>query len=232
MDQKVINDMAGKDSLNDNLTESFNILLKTVSSAHIKEVAGIHCLAFPESVWTKLGEDIVEKFYLSHLHSSHHMVQATGAFYEGGCVGFCFSGIYHLRVSGFISKNRNAIAMRLAIKPWLLFDPLFFRKLKRGVHILKRFSDKKQSLADQKNVPHKIKSFGVLVIAVLPDYQRFGIGKLLIKDAEEKALKLGFKQMNLKVNTDNYKGINFYENLSWEREFVNQSWDGLMIKKL
>lgn len=224
--------MVDRDLPIDVSNKNFNFLLKSVHPTNMKEIAGIHCSAFPKSVWTKLGKDIVEKFYLSHLHSSHPVVHATGAFHEGNCVGFCFSGIYYLRVSGFISNNRNSLAMRLAIKPWLLFDPLFFGKLKRGIHILKRFSSKEKSPANQKIISHKVKSFGVLVIAVLPNYQRFGIGKLLIKDAEEKALKSGFGQMNLKVNTDNYKGISFYENLSWEKVFVNQSWDGLMIKKL
>lgn len=208
------------------------ILSKTVNATNIKEIVDIHCLAFPTSVWTKLGSKVVEKFYLSHFHTSHPIVHAVGAFFEGNCVGFCFSGIYHLRVSQFISDNKISLAIRLAIKPWLLFDTLFFGRLKRGIHILKQFNGKKKSAANQKITLHKTKSFGVLVIAVIPDYQRFGIGKLLIKDAEEKALKLGFKQMNLMVNTNNHKGISFYENLNWEKVFVNQIWDGLMIKKL
>lgn len=200
---------------------------------HIKDVALVHRQASPESAWTKMGQRVVEEFYLSHLLRPHPVVNAVTAFLDGKCAGFCISGVFKFRASGFLAENKNLLALSIAARPWLLFNPMFREKLKTGVRVLKRFDAKKQSLltAPAGQSP-RIDSFGVLVIAVSPRYQGLGIGKLLMENAEGKAAELGYKKMDLTVNTDNHNGIKFYESLNWRKHFTNHNWAGVMTKKL
>lgn len=191
----------------------------------------IHRSAFPESAWTKLGRRVVEEYYLWHLLGSHPLVWAIGAFVDHKCVGFCISGVFSASTSGFLSKNRNLLIAHLALKPWLIFDPVFFEKLRSGKNLLKRFKAKNRVPID--NVPARVvDSFGILAIAVAPSSQGLGIGQILMNDAENAAINHDFGKMDLTVNPSNLGAIRFYENLGWVRRFENHTWKGTMVKEI
>jgi ribosomal protein S18 acetylase RimI-like enzyme len=206
-------------------------MLRQLDRNDISEIARIHRMAFPESAWTKLGGRIVEEYYLWHLLGPHPIVRAAGAFLAGECAGFCISGIFQGSTSGFLSKNRNLLMTRLALRPWLVIDPVFVDKLRSGVNILRRFKKMQQDKAVRRSVPN-VDSFGILSIAVDPGRQGLGIGQILMNDAEEAAIEQNFSKMDLTVNPGNHSAIRFYEKLGWAKSYRNDVWTGVMIKKL
>jgi ribosomal protein S18 acetylase RimI-like enzyme len=204
-------------------------MLRELDSNDVSEIARIHRLAFPESAWTKLGGTIVEEYYLWHLLGPHPIVRATGAFVDGNCSGFCVSGIFQASTSGFLSKNKNLLMKRLALKPWLVIDPVFFDKAKSGVNILRRF--KKRNRGIQSPAP-PIDSFGILSLAVDPESHGLGIGQLLMSDAEKSAIDQNYSKMDLTVNPGNRSAIRFYKKQGWVKVYQNDIWKGVMIKQL
>jgi GNAT superfamily N-acetyltransferase len=66
--------------------------------------------------------------------------------------------------------------------------------------------------------------YDILSMAVLPDTQGTGVGKLLMNAAEGTARERGFSAMTLCVNIDNERGIRFYESCGWHK---TQSMEGM-----
>ncbi len=76
-------------------------------------------------------------------------------------------------------------------------------------------------------------SFGILSIAVSPDFQRNGIGKKLMDLAESSAKEKNFNKMHLTVGPKNAAAVQFYEGLGWKKFFIRDSvWSGRMEKQL
>jgi GNAT superfamily N-acetyltransferase len=204
--------------------------LRTVVDANVPEIAHVHLDSFPDSALTKLGAEAVCRYYSWLLDPSHEAVRASGAYIDDKCVGYSFSGLFNASTSGFISRNRNLLARRLLLRPWLLFDPMFRSRLGLGLKLLKAFSKRKRPSANSD--PLRRGSFGILAIAVIPENQKLGIGKLLMDDAENEAVRLGFKKMHLTVNPQNRKAIRFYEKLNWSKTSQDEAWRGSMVKVL
>jgi len=55
-------------------------------------------------------------------------------------------------------------------------------------------------------------------LAVLPEYQKKGYGKKLVKKAVNELRKLGCLKVNLQVRTDNTSIVNFYKHLGFKEE--------------
>lgn len=206
-------------------------IISEITKNDLPKVAKVHINAFPESALTKLGENSVQRYYLWQLIGPHKKVRATGVFMDKNCAGFSFSGEFDGSISGFIDHNKTFLMKEVLFHPWLFFNPLFRKRLYSGVKSLKRFYKKKNTV---KNSSDKIKpkSFGILSIAVSNDYQKLGIGKILMLDAEEEAVKCGYQRMHLTVSPDNKKAIKFYENLNWQKLSQDNKWNGSMIKML
>jgi methionyl-tRNA synthetase len=68
----------------------------------------------------------------------------------------------------------------------------------------------------------------VLRICVDPDFQRMGIGRLMMEFAEREALRLGRKRMKLVTNKKNVNAIGFYKRLGYKiiKEMPNYYGDG------
>jgi ribosomal protein S18 acetylase RimI-like enzyme len=121
----------------------------------------------------------------------------------------------------------------VALKPWLILDPVFVGKLRSGQVILQRFKKKKKNQERADKVPAKpADSFGILAIAVDPYRQGLGLGQLLMDDAETAALANDFSKMDLTVNPSNHGAVRFYEKLNWTKSYKNGIWKGSMVKKL
>ena len=118
-------------SANNKFIAPEKIQLRAMTVEDIKDVAIADRLAFPESAWTKTGPRLVEEFYLSHLVRPHPIVHAISGFVDGKCAGFCISGIFEFRTTGFLSENKNLIAKSIAAKPRLLFNPVFSARRRR-----------------------------------------------------------------------------------------------------
>lgn len=62
--------------------------------------------------------------------------------------------------------------------------------------------------------------FYVFVLAVLPEYQKRGIGTKLLQFAESKAKEQGFKKLTLLVSMENYNAIKFYEGFGMHKTLI------------
>lgn len=208
--------------------EGASITLQPLDKDHIKLIASIHKLAFPESAWTRLGQKVVEEYYLWHLLGPHPHVRAMGAFVEGECVAYCVSGVFNGSTSGFLRNHRRLLALQIAKKPWLLLDPVFVSKLRSGLAILKRFSKKRVI----ERPPDREPSFGILALAVHPECQSKGMGQQLMEDAELAARTLNYRKMDLTVDPRNTNAVRFYERQDWQRHIEAGNWKGTMVKDL
>jgi ribosomal protein S18 acetylase RimI-like enzyme len=75
-------------------------------------------------------------------------------------------------------------------------------------------------------------SYGILAIAVDPRRQGLGLGQILMDDAEDHAVELGFERMDLTVNPENVGGVRFYERLNWKKFYRDGMWKGVMTKDI
>ncbi len=66
----------------------------------------------------------------------------------------------------------------------------------------------------------------ILLLYVVPEHRRLGIGKALIQQAEAWAKEKGDRQIGLQVFVNNHKAINLYQNLGYKTQSL------LMIKSL
>ena len=210
---------------------SNEITLRKLEPADLPQVVSVHLDSFPDSALTRLGAEVVRLYYLWQLDGPHEKVQATGAFAGNDCVGFSFSGIFNGSTSGFIHQNKTALIVNSLMRPWLIFNPLFFTRVREGVKLLRRFNKKKSvSIDGDKKPKHKI--YGILSIAVAGNCQKAGIGQMLMRDAEEEAVKYGYESICLTVHPDNKTAVKFYEKQNWQRFRQSDLWDGAMIKLL
>lgn len=217
---------------NQKTASTAKVVLKEVTQNDLRKIAQVHIDSFPESALTKLGVRIVQRYYLWQLIGQHKKVHAIGAFVDEECAGFSFSGVFKGSVSGFLDHNKFFLVKEVLSHPWLLFSPLFRERLYSGVQLLKLFIAKKKQSPDSSADRIEPRGYGILAIAVSPKYQKFGIGKMLMLDAEKEALKCGYKHMQLTVNLNNEKAITFYEKLNWQKSLQDNSWKGSMKKKI
>ena len=207
------------------------VTLKKLEPADLPQVVRVHLDSFPDSALTRLGAEVVRLYYLWQLTGPHEKVRATGAFAGDDCVGFSFSGIFNGSTSGFIQRNKTALIVNSLMRPWLIFNPLFFTRLREGVKLLRRFNKKKSvSIDGDKKTKQQI--YGILSIAVAGSCQKAGIGQMLMRDAEDEAVKYGYESICLTVHPDNKTAVKFYEKQNWQRFRQSDLWDGAMIKLL
>lgn len=216
---------------NQKSTNSPEVILKEITKEDLLKVAKVHINSFPESALTQLGTEIIQRYYLWQLIGPHEKVRAVGAFLDEDCAGFCFSGVFNGSISGFIDYNKSFLIKEVLTHPWLLTNPLFRERLYSGVKLLKNFMKKEQSSkpAVKEDEPE---SYGILSIAVSTNHQKMGVGKILMLDAENEAVKCGYQRMHLSVNPDNKQATRFYENLNWQKSTQDNLWKGFMIKPL
>jgi ribosomal protein S18 acetylase RimI-like enzyme len=173
---------------------------------------------------TKLGEEAVRRYYRWLMQGPHDMY-ALGAVLDGELAGFLFGGVAPDAIPGFLRQNRALLAGRLAVRPWLLADPLFRDRASRAVRAL---TGPRRTPAPVPAVNARKRPFDVISVAVDPRAQGEGIGKRLMHEAESIARRDGFHVMTLVVHVDNAQAIGFYESLGWEKLMRNGEWHGNM----
>lgn len=205
------------------------VIVRNLKTSDLAAVAAVHVEGFPESAITLLGQEAVRRYYEWQLLGPHDAI-ALGALMDGEVVGFCFGGVFRGATSGFLRKNQRFLTWRVLTHPWLVTNPLFRERLFAGVRLIKNSLKRKSSAPQQKMSPAS--SFGILAIAVSPQCQGLGVGKLLMQESEQAALRLGFRAMNLTVHPDNNQAVKFYESLDWEKLTHEGVWKGSMRKLL
>lgn len=197
-----------------------------LASTDLPRVAEIHCASFPKSSLTALGRETVRRYYLWQMEGPHRNY-ALGIRKSGFLVGYCFCGVFEGAMSGFIGSNMRYLIWRVITQPWLIANPLFRERLKRGTRIAAK------AASDQQPARKKQRPFIVLAIAVDPNYQGYGAGKRLMEEVERLAIAAGFSSIRLSVDVGNEQAVQFYERLGWTKHSTTTGrWEGHMERTL
>ena len=207
---------------------SQDIELRGLEIGDLQKVAELHQKAFKASALSKLGLEPVRRYYEWQLTGPHDCY-AVGVFdNKNSLLGFCFSGVFRGSLSGFLAKNKTFLIHWILTHPWLITNSLVVDRIKMALRVFNRKKGPKSTTLTKVN-----KSFGILSIAVDPDKQGMGTGKLIMNSVEDEAKKKGFSQMHLTVHPTNIGAIAFYEKCLWIRSINEEgNWAGLMIKPL
>jgi ribosomal protein S18 acetylase RimI-like enzyme len=197
-------------------------------------IANVHCSAFPDRVLTKLGIEAVRRFYEWLLVGPHDVIP-VGAFLGDTLVGFCFGGVFRGAWGGFLAMHRLFLVCRVLTRPWLVLNPIFRAEMRISIRVLFRNSPQKRritTLGQDSSKGLASKPFSILSIAVLPQYQNMGIGKMLMNHSELVARQRGFRKMRLTVHPEDQAAIGFYQSLGWEKVQQGGNRQGSMEKSL
>lgn len=210
--------------------ELCQINIKGIELGDFESVVRIHRAAFPRNALSRLGRGSVRRYYLWQL-TGPHAVTSLLARVGNVPAGFLVGGIFQGALSGFLWKNKLFLMSRLLGKPWLVADWRFRKSIKVaygiGLRFLNRLSPEHPVIKQSKT--HQ---FTVLVVAVHPSFQRYGVGKQLMRNAEQCARDGGWAEVHLTVEPQNDRAIQFYEGLGYLRIFNNGEWRGRMMKIL
>lgn len=215
------------------------ITVRQIVEEDLGRVSEIHMSAFSDSALTKMGHDAIRRSYEWQFTGPHPHVVAIGCEYNGTLSGFCFGGRFQGAMIGFLRHNWPFLIWRVLSHPWLLLDKTVRAQGRFGLEYLltKRLPQKRtlgstNKHADKKVFSSDVLSFGILSIAVHPQFQGLGLGKAIIQEAERIATQDGFHRMLLTVNLENSHTIRFYESQGWQRVPNNEDWAGMMVKLL
>ncbi len=205
-----------------------NFELKLIELKDFSQVAGIHKKAFQNSLLSILGDKPIERYYKWQMQIPNKC-HAMGCFEKEKMVGFCFSGVFRDSEIGFIQRNWLLLLRQLIMHPRILNQMKLRKRLK---YILLSYIKKiihckgnQKLLSDEK--------FGILSVAVDPEYQGLKIGKELVHESEKFARQNNFSKIRLSVHTDNFQAIQFYETQGWKKTKDDSGkWLGLMEKAL
>jgi len=213
--------------------------MRQILEEDLDRVSEIHMSAFSDSALTKLGQEATRRSYEWQFTGPHPHVVAIGCEYNGTLSGFCFGGRFQGAMIGFLRHNWPFLIWRVLSHPWLLLDKTVRAQGQFGLGYLltKRIRQKRtlgstSKRADKKVFSSDFLSFGILSIAVHPDYQGLGLGKALMMETERISTQDGFHFMRLTVNLENSYTIRFYESQGWQRVPNNEDWAGMMVKLL
>ncbi len=202
------------------------VSIRPLTTADLREVAGVQRAAFPESAVSQLGLEACRRFFEWLLVGPHDSV-GLGAYAGGRLVGFCFGGVWRGVGPGFVRRNRAFLVLLVCLRPWLLGSSFFRERLRIGARFLRR--PKPGPAGPPGSLQH---TFGIQSIAVHPDSRRQGIARLLLVEIEKIAAERSHPLLSLNVHTDNTAAIQLYERAGWEKYQKGAIWMGHMVKKL
>lgn len=204
-----------------------NVKIRCLNEKDLALVSSVHVRAFSGRALAELGQEAVRRYYLVQMQRSSNAV-CLGLFQDDILAGFCFAGMRDA-LSFFLRENKWFLIWRIVTHPWLMFSSIF----RERIFLVLRILGLPRSVLPAPSTASRVKSFGILSIAVDPQYQGLGIGKQLMLEAEKVALERGFRRMHLTVDVNNTNTIGFYEGLGWEKSsMANNIWRGSMIKIL
>ncbi len=201
-------------------------LLK-IERHHLPSVAQVHLAAFPSSALTRLGIEVVRRYYDWQLFGPHDH-EFVGLFHGQNLQGYAVGGISMGATGGFIKQNLGLLCWKVATHPWLIRIGRFRGRLRTALRVVFARRSRIENALPLANAS----SFGVLAIAVDPRAHGKGYGKLLMDKLESSARDRGFSRMHLTVAFDNAHAIAFYEHLAWRKSETGNQWNGRMEKQL
>ncbi|SRR6266498_838935 len=204
-----------------------NITLRSISQNDLDSIVEIHLNAFSDRALAGLGREAVRRYYEWQLQGPHEAI-ALGIYQDEKLAGFCFGGVFHGSLSGYLQRNKWFLTWRVLTHPWLITAPFFRERISLAWNVLTHHSN---SAISQRVIPKK--SFGILAIAIDSQIQGAGLGKRLMAETEKIAIGRDFSHMHLTVDINNIQAITFYQNLKWQKLPASDGmWHGAMAKHL
>lgn len=189
------------------------VVVRTIGIEDLDSIVGLHRRAFPDSVLARLGTDALRGYYRWQIAGPHE-VAAVGVWGDGRLLGLLLGGRFRGSMIGFVKHEWVHLGGCLVRHPAIVFGPRGRAALATGVRLL-LLPTSRTTVERPERVPDQ--SFGVLVIAVDPDAQRDGLGRLLLSWAENEAAQAGFERLHLTIDPTNWGAAAFYRELGWER---------------
>lgn len=185
----------------------------TIRAAHesdMEVVCEVHAKCFPESFSTRLGKNLLTKYYLEFYREAPHLFLVCEND-EGKMCGFVMG--YVLGKTNAISNfmKKNMLGMGLKVFGLLLtFDKLAWRKVK---NTLKK---KKETQEEQsKTVGDQTGEGDLLSICVTEDMRGTGAAVEMVNRYNEVLLEHGHKICFLTCETSNPRGLAFYRKIGY-----------------
>lgn len=179
-----------------------NYVIRNLLSKDMIEVCQLHIRAFPSDHFTSHFTQNLLLKYFRHLNfdNKFNFVIYNGD--ESLLLGYLIAG-EHIQsiLNKFKVENYYNIFLVLLKNPRFLFEKVFLT--------IKKFLIQKKSKA----------KFRVFIFVTNPEFQRKGIGELLLKRLEQDLRKIGTNCYGLSVRTNNDRAINFYNKNSFVKEF-------------
>jgi ribosomal protein S18 acetylase RimI-like enzyme len=201
--------------------------LARIQPQHLASVARIHARAFPYSALSRLGPKVARAFYEWQMIGPHDH-DFFGVFTNGTLQAYSVGGTSRGSLSGFVQRNPGLLFLRVLLHPWLLLGTRSRSWLALGLNTL--WFHKRGKRTSARRSPGQ--SFGILAIAVDPEFQGMGAGKLLMERMEKAARDKHFPKMHLSVRPENSQAIRFYYALGWREVSNGPTWAGVMQKDL
>ena len=192
----------------------FKMKLKPLTYHDINSISHVHTLAFPRSLLTCFGNEAIRRYYHWLFFGPHSQVYPLGMWKNEKLCGFIFAGKFNGAFSGYIKKNIFYLLLITIFNFKVLFKNLnFWNKVLIFIKINFAFNKRTHPLIQDSSCSV---SFGLLIIAVLPEMQRQGIGTKLIHQLEKFAKSKKYQFLNLTVEKENKTALNFYLKHGWK----------------
>lgn len=207
------------------MTPQTSLSLFRLGGEDADKAARLHRRAFPDSFLTLLGVEAVRRYYRWLLTGPHECF-SVGISSDGKLAAYAMGGAFKGAVSGFVKKNRRFLFCRLLVSPRAWVQARFLRKVLAPLIRLLGKRDTKPRFSIFED------SFGVLVLAVDPEFQRTGLGRRLMGELAKEARHRGKKQMHLSVDKNNHQALFFHRKLGWVLSgAVDDGGQGLLMTK-
>lgn len=182
-------------------------------------IADCHMAAFPKSFFSRLGKDVSLSTLSWYLDSKEKFL--IWIEHEGTCVGYLGAMLSdgtqpHGSTSGMIQHSFYTIVKSLIKRPWLFFHPDLLSRYRLILKNIwnKAFGSKPMSSFANRNAS-KQRRMGLVVIGVNPNYQKMGLGSILLKEFEAISVSFNVSVMSLTVSANNTHAIKSYERNGW-----------------
>jgi len=179
-----------------------NYIIRNLQFSDISEVSKLHIRAFPIDHFTSHFPIKLLLRYFQSLNCDNRFNYVIYNENESLLLGYLIAGD---NVQAILSKFKRSNFFNVFLV--LLKNPKFL--LEKNLLLIQKFLFPKKSKA----------LFRVFVFVTNPDFQRKGIGKLLIKRLEQDLRKNGLNFYGLSVRINNFEAINFYKKNSFVKEF-------------
>lgn len=186
--------------------------VRPASLQDLDALVAVHLVAFPDSSLTALGHQVVGRYYRWQLSGPHEvtaLVAGSGAQVSGFLVG----GVFRGSLVGFLRRNRWFVAQQALRRPRVLASRRGLANIRLALDLLSGRA--RVAPGDAGALPER--SFGVLAVAVDPEFRGQGVASALLGAAAAAARAGGFERMHLTVDPTNYAALDLYRAAGWHQ---------------